>query len=204
MAGICDCCGSQAEWTQSYLLATRTVVLSEGFWRRHFELLKSVVAPMAFDESQQLTLFDSSLRKNAGSATPWFICDHCIDLFICDRAEARSHALDRSEPARGGAVDPGGCVQVAAIAWEGVFGRWPSNAQRPTVRDSCDFCARKIYAGEYCSNVRQEAIDELRAAGALDAPPLNPIRSDGSGWLACQRCMVAMVAKTMRLRERGR
>lgn len=201
MAGICDSCSSRTEWEHSYVLATSTVVISEGFWRRQFEDLKAVVAPMNLDEAQRVVLFDSAIRRQAGSATPWLVCEECIDLFVCDRAVARSLALGRGEPEGGGAVDPGGCAQIAAIVWEGVFGRWPSTVRRPSVRDSCDFCARKIYAGEMAGNIKRETVDELRAAGMLDTPPLGPVRSDGTGWHACQGCMVRMAWKTMRARE---
>ncbi|MFD9030980.1 hypothetical protein ACFVZW_07505 [Streptomyces sp. NPDC059567] len=200
---VCDTCNARIERAHCYCLTTTTVVLSEAYWRSQFRLATEVVRAFGGAERSQSTVFDGLIRQAAGSTTLWLICEDCSEHFAFDRAAAREHALHGTVPARSGAVDPGGCAQFAAAAWEHVFGRWPSNVQQPTVGDTCDFCAKKVYQGEFAGQLGVEVTERYLASGVLESPPLCPPRAGKGGWLSCMVCMNRVVARASRA-EGGR
>lgn len=197
---VCDTCNARTERAHSYCLTTTKVVLSEAYWRRQFRLATDVVRAFGGAERMLANVFDGLVRQAAGSATPWLVCEDCSEHFALDRAEAREHALRRTVPDRSGAVDPAECVQFAAAAWEHVFGRWPANVQQPTVSDSCDFCAKKIYGGEIVGRIDTGTAERYLASGVLDSPPLCPPREGQGGWLSCLICLNRVVARAERAR----
>lgn len=200
-SSCCDCCSSPLDWNNGYLLSTTTVVLSVPYWESKFTTIKSMVG--LFDERQQANAFTGSVRNSAQSSTPWLVCGDCVTMFVVDYDEARSYALSRVDPPKTGAVDPGGCAQIAAIAWEIVFGRWPASVQQPKADDSCDFCGRRLYQGEYCGVLPSAARNQLAAIGDRSSAALRPPRPDRDGWLTCMGCMTRLVAK-QRAAEEGR
>lgn len=198
---VCDSCNAQVERAHSYCLTTTNVVLSEAFWRRQFRVMTEMMRAIGQDERTQAAAFDVLIRRHAGSTTAWLICEDCSEYFAVDRAAARQHALRGSVPEDSGAVDDiGGFAQFAAAAWEFVFGRWPTSVQQPTVGDTCDFCAKKIYRGEYTGHIRVEVTEQYLASGALESPPLCPPRDVLDCWVQCVVCMSRMVARVDRAR----
>ncbi|MEU9088718.1 hypothetical protein ACIOEW_15700 [Streptomyces sp. NPDC087901] len=172
--------------------------MSEAYWRAQFRIATDVVRAFGGAERSLGNVFDGLVRQAAGSATPWLICEDCSEHFAFDRVAAREHALRRTVPEGSGAVDPEECVQFAAAAWEYVFGRWPANVQQPTVGDSCDFCAKKIYRGEFVGRIEAGTAERHLASGVLDSPPLCPPRDGQGGWLACLICLNRVVARAER------
>lgn len=193
----CDSCNAETERAHSYCLTTAKVVLSEAYWRDRFRFATDIVHQFGGAE-HALAVFSALISQVAGSATPWFICEDCSELFAFDRAAAREHALRGTVPERSGAVDPGECVQFAAAAWEYVLGRWPANVQQPTVGDTCDFCAKKIYGGEVAGQIEVGVTERYLASGVLDSPPLCPPREGRGSWLCCMVCMNRVVARASR------
>jgi hypothetical protein len=174
------------------------VVVSEAFWRSQLKRLTDVVRMFGGDERSQAAAFDGVIRRAAASDTPWLICENCSEFFVVDRAAARAHAARGTVPKGSGAVEVGGFALFAAAAWEYVFGRWPTNVQQPTVGDTCDMCAKKIYRGEYAGRIPAEVTERYLAAGILDNPPLCPPRDDQGGWVSCTVCMARTVARADR------
>jgi len=195
---VCDACNSKVQRARSYCLTTTTVVLSEAYWRNQFQRLTDMVHALGRDERMRTAAFDGIIRQGAGSNTPWLICEDCSEYFAFDRAAAREHALRGSVPERSGAVAPGGFAQFAAAAWEHVFGRWPATVQQPTIGDTCDFCAKKIYRGEFVGRIGVGTTEQYLASGVLESPPLCPPRDDQEGWLSCMVCMNRVVARADR------
>ncbi|MFD4904220.1 hypothetical protein [Kitasatospora purpeofusca] len=196
----CDSCNAPTERAHSYILTTEIVVLSEAYWRDQFRFATDIVRQVGGAE-RALTVFSGLIGQVAGSATPWFICEDCSELFAFDRAAARQHALRGTVPEHSGPVDPGECVQFAAAAWEHVFGRWPANVQQPAVGDTCDLCAKKLYRGEIAAQIEVMAIERYLASGVLDSPPLCPPRESLGGWVSCKICMIRMVTRAERAGE---
>ncbi|MGW0692439.1 hypothetical protein [Streptomyces sp. NBC_01637] len=196
---VCDTCNTGIDRSHSYCLTTTNVVLSEAYWRSQFRLVTNLAKALDWDERNQAAAFDRLISDVAGSATPWLICGGCSEYFAFDRAAAREHALRGSVPERSGAVEPGGFAQFAAAAWEYVFGRWPATVQQPTVKDTCDFCAKKIYGGEFAGRIEAQAAERHLASGVLDSPPLCPPREGQGGWLSCMVCMNRIVARAERM-----
>lgn len=193
-SSVCDCCNEPLTRSSGYLLSTTSIVLSVAHWESRFKLVKAMADPLGFDERQKLGIFGSTLHTTAESRTPWLVCEDCIGLFVVDRDEARSYARRGIDPPGTGAVEPGGCAQYAAIAWEIVFGRWPASVQQPDVVDECDFCGRTVYRNEHCAKIGREAVDRLRATGVAEVVPLGSMRPGKKGWLACMRCTTRIVA----------
>ncbi|GAB2826504.1 hypothetical protein GCM10027176_33630 [Actinoallomurus bryophytorum] len=195
----CDSCSAPLDRAQGYYLATADVVVSEAYWRLYATKIRAHMMEddAEWDEHMQLLMFARMLQHVASSRTPWLICEDCSEFFLIKRDEARSHAVSEVSPPKCGPVDPSECVQVAAKAWEHVFGRWPASAEQPEVVDSCDLCAKKIYRRETAGSVGRARFEEFRASGIIDSAPLSPPRP-GDKWLLCQICLKRMIARIQR------
>ncbi|MBV8933918.1 MAG: hypothetical protein JOZ47_05920 [Kutzneria sp.] len=197
---VCDSCGAELERTKSYYLATRDVVLSESYWTTHFTLVKALQDKLVMDDSQQLGVFDETLRVASGQRSPWGICENCSELFTFDRDEARSCAIRDVAPPRSGPVHPAECTLFAAAAWERVFDRWPANVPQPEVAYTCDFCEKKIYAGEIADVIPRTRMQQLRAEGIIEHDPVSGPRPGTDTWVSCQPCMARQLASQYRRR----
>lgn len=141
----CDSCNAETERAHSYCLTTAKVVLSEAYWRNQFRFATDIVRQFGGAE-WALAVFSALISQVAGSATPGSSVRTAASF--SPSTVPQRVGMPCAAPCRGsGAVDPEECVQFAAAAWEYVFGRWPANVQQPTVGDTCDFCAKKIYRG---------------------------------------------------------
>lgn len=189
----CDSCGSPFRRVEGYCLTTSNVAISEAYWRHHFAILTS--AAKGQGPHQLAGMFSAATAQVAGSADPWMICEGCSEYFMFDRTAARAHASRGTVPEESGAVSPDGCAQFAAAAWEHVNGRWPASVQRPLVDGTCDFCAKKIYQGEFAGSISEETTARYLAAGVLATPPLAPSRHDKDGWVTCMVCMNRVAAR---------
>ncbi|KAF2776540.1 hypothetical protein [Streptomyces sp. OM5714] len=198
---VCDTCGTATRRSSGYHLPTKHVVISEAYWRSAFQTVVGMARVLGRDERAQAGLFDRLITQSGSSDTPWLVCEECSEWFVFDRAAAREHARRGSVPEGSGAVDPAGFAPFAAAAWEHVIGRWPASVQQPTVGDTCDFCAKKIYRGELFGRISTEAAEAHLASGVLETPPLNPPRPDQQGWLSCWICMGRVQARAHRVQD---
>ncbi|MEK2474376.1 hypothetical protein [Streptomyces noursei] len=197
---VCDTCGTTTRRSSGYHLPTKHVVVSEAYWRSSFRTAVGLVRALNWDERAQAGTFDRLISQSASSATPWLVCEECSEWFVFDRAAAREHARRGSVPEGSGAVDPAGFAPFAAAAWEYVVGRWPASVQQPTVGDTCDLCAKKIYQGELVGRIGAGTAEAYLASGVLETPPLSPPRPDQQGWLACWVCVSRLQTRAGRAR----
>jgi hypothetical protein len=197
---VCDICNAELDLSDGYYLPTRSVIASESFWRHRFAFVKKFYEPFGFDERQLLNMFAGSVSDTAGSATPWLVCESCGEFFIFDLGKARACAISGTEPERNGPVEPGECVMFAAPAWEHVYGRWPANVEQPDITDSCDLCAKKMYARELAGSISTAQMDHLRATGVIAEPTLSPLRPGSGTWVICAICLARHAYRLQRLR----
>ncbi|WP_151475997.1 hypothetical protein [Streptomyces albicerus] len=196
-SGVCDSCNADLDRERAYFLPTRTVVLSERYWAHAFSANKAVWG-LFMDGDQLLVAFSDFVRSMAGQDSAWSICETCSEFFVFDRDTARSNAVNNRRPADSGAVDPAGCVLFAALGWERTYGSWPENVVRPDVADSCDFCQKTMYEGEFNAFVPQATLERYRADGHADHdPPARGPRTkdDDLGWIECSVCMARQLAR---------
>jgi hypothetical protein len=189
----CDICNVSLRPADGYYLPTRSIVASELFWRYQYTQTKALVDDLEFDERQLLNVFSGAVSRAAGSRTPWLVCGKCSEFFVFDRDKARSCAITDSEPERNGPVEPGACALFAAAAWEHLYGRWPATVEQPSVGDSCDLCAKKIYRGEMAGSIDGPRMEGLRATGVIKDPPLSPPRADSGAWVICAPCTIRIM-----------
>jgi hypothetical protein len=198
----CDVCAVDLRRADGYCLPTKWIVVSELFWRHHFAMGKRVWEPLQLDERQQLVIFTESVHKLAGSKTPWLVCENCSEFFTVDRGKARYCAIEGIDPEGNGPVEPEECVMFAAMAWEQVLGYWPATVEQPSVADSCDLCAKKIYGREIAGSIDRPKMERLRGAGVIDSAPLSPPRSSTGKWVICAGCVARIHARGERLQHR--
>ncbi len=195
--GVCDVCGAALVRAESYYVRTKDVGLSEAYWRKHFDTVRQMMDAFQMTDKQRLATFGNAVAKVAEDRTPWCICESCSELVIIDRDKARSCAVSDTAPEGTGPVDPAGILQYAAAAWEHVIGRWPASVQQPSIKDSCDLCAKKLYASEITGRLRKDQVEQYHATGIIDHVPLSPPR-DGDIWLACAVCLSRALARLHR------
>ncbi len=197
---VCDCCNAPLDRADAYYLPTRTVMLSEAHWADAFETNRKLW-DMFLSGDQLLSAFSDFVEQHAANDTPWAVCERCSEFFLFDRDAARADALDDRTPEDSGAVDPAGCVLFAALGWERVYGTWPKVVAQPAVADVCDFCRKKMYAGELDGFLPKAVLERYEADGFTDHdPPVRKARTkDGkTGWVECQVCMARNVTRLHR------
>lgn len=199
----CDICAVNLDPADGYCLPTKWIVISESFWRHHFALAKRVWGSLHLDERQQLAIFSESAHQLPSSKTPWLVCENCSQFFIFDRDKARSCAISGTDPEGNGQVEPGECVMFAAMAWEHILGCWPAIVEQPSVADSCDLCAKKIYNGEVAGSIGRTEMARLRGIGVIDSAPLSPPRANTGAWEICMSCMAKQMARLKRAKQRS-
>jgi hypothetical protein len=107
--GKCDVCGSHIEQGRGYLLTTRQVVSSQGYWSQVFSK-----AGLRFDSNsgnpqQNVNVVHQKadiIFQTIGSSSPWMTCESCIGLFDVNRDEAR-HNTGRWYQTGGKSTPPG-------------------------------------------------------------------------------------------------
>jgi len=116
----CDICRSPAANGEGYVLTTRQVVTTTGYWAIALKAIRK--APEQFEPY---------LERQCRQTTGWLTCGSCIDTFPdVDRSLARKHAQaywkrggDGSyAPPGGEAVDPHDARAAAAAAWKALTG----------------------------------------------------------------------------------
>jgi hypothetical protein len=197
-AGLCDVCDAELNRADAYCLPTRSIVISQAFWRHQFALIEGMTAEAKLDDERRANLFSKCVVEGAKSETPWHVCEDCGQFFIFDRNEARSCAVNATEPKGNGPVEPAQCVLFAAIGWEQVFGEWPSIVEQPGVVVPCGLCARKVYEGEYAGSMDTAEMEHLRDSGVIDGEPQSPPRPGVGTWLVCVSCAAKIEARQQR------
>lgn len=99
---LCDVCSDPIDVESSFMLSTREVLLSSGYWRRWCEItfLGQIAADLDPDVIAQW--IDSSLERLADSKTPWLLCLSCVFALATEPAEGqmgdiRTNGLQRCQ-----------------------------------------------------------------------------------------------------------
>jgi HEAT repeat protein len=112
----CDICNKKMDYSMGYALTTRQVAMNEKYWKRVIEDHPTM------DEN----LLTHIVQQQAMQRSGWLVCWTCSDLFIIDMRPAREYANLKTDPPGSGAVDIQEVARVAAKAWKGIYGKFPS------------------------------------------------------------------------------
>ena len=187
---VCDVCDRLVAGRQGFLLTTQQVVSEPSYWRCH--ILKSKNQWLFSTEDTSGHSLLATVKKFAGYATPWLVCEQCISIFPVDRADARSRCLEwwssgaSLYPAGYEAGDLADAMRAAATGWFNAFARpWryadDLRATRtltdtsPPMRSDSDPRVRTLR----CPNCGTEAHP------SAETPPFGTV-------LACTRCQAPL------------
>jgi hypothetical protein len=101
---VCDVCNKELGASEGYLLTTREVVSTPGYWRKFFSgPMGSMMGNLGMSGDSGKAQYAS---MTASQINPWMICNECISLFNIDKNRARNYAIRWYES--GGTFSPPG------------------------------------------------------------------------------------------------
>jgi hypothetical protein len=116
----CDICGKDINWEDGYILTTRQVTTSDGYWQHTLNKLSVM-------DANGDTLA-ASVKQIAGQSSGWLTCEACSALFTFDRVVAKKYAAQKQgNPPEAGSTNAEAAAQTAAKVWKKLFGKWPSS-----------------------------------------------------------------------------
>jgi hypothetical protein len=95
-SGVCDVCSVRVVSPSGYLLTTRQVVSTPGYWRHYYETHKSELLSVGARDfaafRRNPLMITGCVKVLADQSTNWMVCERCIGLFSVDQNITRDYA----------------------------------------------------------------------------------------------------------------
>ena len=113
----CDVCGVDVRLPDGYCLTTTQIVSAPGQWRQYYTMHKEEMASLGMESYEefcrQQPIFQT-IFMIAANATPWMVCESCIEMFDVDKTVAHEYVKKWYE-SDGSFVLPSGAAPHSAI-----------------------------------------------------------------------------------------
>jgi hypothetical protein len=95
-SGVCDVCNTRVVNPNGYLLTTRQVVSTPGYWSHYYETHRSELLSLGVKDlaafRRNPIVMTGCAKAMADQSSNWMVCDRCISLFRVDQNIARDYA----------------------------------------------------------------------------------------------------------------